>query len=230
MLEALLDMDSKGIIAPDMADNEDNYIDYGLNVLEASACFGIDDDIRKLFAKQGITIGNCYGMLPPVVDQIYSVFRAGMSWLPVISAKSPNPLNAGRATCVPYVINGAGIMLPVTLYFKGGIEVLAHECIHTIRGHIAGHDNVAFEEAFANYFVINPEHAAVDKIELIEKKILLSTVRKKLEDKLGDNASYVLVRMSKDEVYGVRDSADAVEHVKGLDTLRMKIVKERLGL
>ncbi|MFA5084701.1 MAG: hypothetical protein WC475_05000, partial [Candidatus Paceibacterota bacterium] len=163
-------------------------------------------------------------------DQIYSVFKTGLSWLAVISAKSSNHIDAGRATCVPYTINNTGIMLPVTLYMKGGVEVLVHECIHTIRGHIAKHENLAFEEAFANYCVVNPEHAAVDKLELFEKKILLSTMRKKLEDKLGDNASYVLVRMSKEEVYGIRDSSDVLNYLKGLDTLRMKIVKEKLGI
>jgi len=223
-------LDKKGIIAPDMADNEDDYIDYGLNVLEASACFEIDDNIRNSFAEQGITIGNCYRMPPPAAEQIYSVFKTGLSWLAVISAKSSNPLDAGCAICVPYTVNSAGIMLPVTLYFKGGMEVLAHECIHTIRGHIAKKENMDFEEAFANYLAVSPEHAAVDKIALFEKKILISTVRQKLEDKLGDNASYALIRMSKEEVYGVRDSADALSYVKGLDTLRMKIVKERLGL
>ena len=229
MKKASLFLDSKGIIAPDMAD-EDNYIDYGLNVLEASASFNIDDCIRKIFAKDGIALEKCCSLLPPAVDQIYSVFKTGLSWLAVISAKSSNTFDAGRATCVPYAVNKTGFMLPVLLYLKGGVETLVHECIHIMRIHIAKPENLAFEEAFANYCVVNPEHAAVDKLELFEKKILLSSVMKKLEDRIGNDASYALVRMSREEVYGARDSADVLNYLKGLDTLRMKIVKERLGL
>ena len=230
MKKASLFLDSQGIVAPDRADNEDYYIDYGLNVLDISASFNIDDCIRKAFAKDGIALEKCCSLLPPAADRIYSVFKTGLSWLAVISAKSSNPRDAGRATCVPYAVNNVRILLPVIVYMDGGVETLVHECIHTIRAHIARHENLAFEEAFANYCVANPEHAAVGKLELFEKKILISTMRKKLEDKIGDNASYVLVRMSKEEVYGAWDSSNALDYLKGLDTLRMRIVKERLGL
>lgn len=230
MKKASFFLDSKGIIAPDKTDNENNYINYGLNVLEATASFNIEDCTRENFAKTGIALEKCCSLLPPAADQIYSVFKTGLSWLAVISAKSSNHIDAGRATCVPYTVNKTWIMLPVVVYLKGGVETLVHECIHTMRIHIAKHENLAFEEAFANYCVINPEHSAVDKLELFEKKILISTVREKLEDKIGDNASYALVRMSKEEVHGAMASSDVLDYLKGLNTLRMRIVKERLGL
>lgn len=230
MKKASLLLDGKGIIAPDTAGNEDDYIDYGLNVLEASARFGIDEDVIKHFKKERISLKKHYAMPASAAETIRQKFGADLSWLAVITAVSSDPLDAGRATCVPYVVNDTGIFLPVTLYFKGNMETLVHECVHVIRIHIAKQENMSFEEAFANYFVVNPEHAAVGAKDLLEKKILVSTVRRKLEDKLMENGSYALIRMSMEEVYGVRDSSDALSYVKGLDTLRMKIVKEKLGI
>ncbi|MBU2638345.1 MAG: hypothetical protein KJ955_05200 [Nanoarchaeota archaeon] len=228
MKKALFLLDEKGIIAPDTAAEED-YVNLGNLILETADNFMMNDGFNELFLNEGIKADAAFRMPPPVAMLLKRVFRTDLSWVVVVPGAYMDPEPTALATRLPCMSKGRAMELPIISYFHGGEHILFHEGIHVTRSFINSGD-AAFEEAFANYIVPHPVHKMVETELLYDNKLVIDDAKKKLEDVIGGNAAYALVRLLKDEVYALKDSSDALGYLKGLNCLRHRIVKERLGL
>lgn len=229
MLEELLMLDSKGIIAPDMAE-EANYINAGSLILEACAHFELSDEIIGRVKKDsGISITGRSLVPNAVLQDIEKTFRAGLSWAPAASGISEN--KGVRATTAKIGITYLEkyIHVPLVINVCGGFDVMFHECIHAIR-HFTNNHNNPFEEAFAFYRDGNPAHELFDGFQLASEKYVINGAKKKLEDAIGGNAPYALIRMSRQDTYNLFFSYKPMDYLKGLNLLRHRIVKEKLGI
>ncbi|HII16083.1 MAG TPA: hypothetical protein HA362_07265 [Nanoarchaeota archaeon] len=228
MRASALEIDEKGIIAQD-ADSEDDYINLGQLILETSANFVINDGIRELFLDEGITANTAFRMPPPVAMRLKHIFKTDLSWVVVVPGTYKEPWPTGLATRVPCAIEGRELEMPIIFYFCGGDMMIFHEGIHIMRSFFNLQDR-AFQEAFAKYGIPNPTHKLVADGLMRSRTRVIDTARKKLEDHVGDNARYALSRLSRDEIYNVCYAPAAFSYVKSLDSLRHRIVKERLGI
>lgn len=229
MLEQLLMLDALGIIAPDMAE-EANYINAGNLILEASANFEIFEEITERIKEgSGVSIDGKSLIPYPVLHDIEKTFNADLSWVPAVSGVSGDPTIKAVTAKVGITYSGMYVHLPLIINISGSFGVLFHECIHTIR-HFTNNHNNAFEEAFASYGIDNPSHGMFNDLEITAEKYAIDTARKKLENAIGDNAPYALIRMSRQETYDLFFSESPMEYLRGLNLLRHRIVKEKLGI
>lgn len=229
MLEELLMLDAKGIIAPDMAE-EANYINAGNLILEASAHFELlDEIIGRVKEVSGVSITGRSLIPNAVLQDIEKTFKAGLSWVPAASGVSAKQNVMAVTAKVGITYSGMNIPMPLIVNVSGDFEVLFHECVHVLRHFTNSHNN-AFEEAFASYRICNPLHEMFDESLLASEKHVINEARKRLEDSIGNNAHYALIRMSRQETYNLFFSGNPLDYLRGLNLLRHRIVKERLGL
>jgi len=228
MRQESLYFDDKGMIVPDDM-SEEEYISEAKLVLEASEKFELNDEISGMIrSATGIEPKKAFRMLKSVADEVKQVFRTDLSWVVTITGGSSDPLKMGISKWMGCTYEGRHVHVPVILFLHG-MGVLFHESVHILRTFYKEKDN-AFEEAFAFYNVSEPRHGNFDDGVLSDRKLVITAARKTLEGVLGDNASYALARLSRDEVYGIINAPNALGYLKGLDCLRHRIVKERLGI
>lgn len=207
-----------------------NYINAGSLILEASAHFELSDEIIGRVKKDsGISITGRRLVPNAVLQDIEKTFRAGLSWVPSASGISEDKRIMATTAKIGITYLEKYIHVPLVINVCGGFDVMFHECIHAIRHFTNSHNN-AFEEAFAFYRIESPSHYMFDGGILASEKYVINEAKRMLEDAIGNHAHYALVRLSRQDTYNLFFSNKPLDYLKGLNLLRHKIVKEKLGI
>lgn len=220
MLEDTLKLDYQGIIALEK-ETEREYIHRGKNVLEKA------DEI-----KDGSNCGyssTLYYLKPKkqmnfpaeVSENMVQVFGLNPSWIPVYKM-GIQPEDSGY--CGEAYLCGARI--PLIFYhrfFGKGCSTIRHEAIHSVRMFVSQSRFPNFEEAMADYNEIG-------FFKKFRPSLAIRKAIKRLEDKFGDKAGHVLIRLTPPEVYAIASSKEPLLHLKELGCLRHQVIRERLGL
>lgn len=221
MLEDALKLDYAGIIALEK-ETELEYIQRGHNILRKADEIkrdGICAFVSNIFDKKIKTMVE----FPSAVSRnMAQVFGVNPSWVPVYQMG----IQWGYSGYCGEIYSG-GIRTPLILYnshFTKGYSTIQHEAIHAVREFVSYSRFKNFEEAIADY----------NEIALWPKKfkpsLAIRKARQKLEDKFGDKAGHILIRLTPPEVYAIASSEEPVTHLKEWGCLRHRIIRERLGM
>ncbi|MFA5887423.1 MAG: hypothetical protein WC852_01810 [Candidatus Nanoarchaeia archaeon] len=219
MLEDTLKLDYAGIICLEK-ETETEYIRRGNNVLRKAD--EIKDDFDLVYQQTAKRPKKRVEFPAVVSENMKQLFSIDNSWVPVYNMK--------------YKFNTYGycssvysdkIKVPVIFYrgtFIGKYGTMQHEAIHAVRKFVPYLRFKGFEEAFAEY----------TELALWPKKFMPSLAirkaRKNLEDKFGDKAGHVLIRLLPPEIYAIASSKEPERLLKDWGCMRHKIIRERLGL
>ncbi|MFH1064931.1 MAG: hypothetical protein V1734_00290 [Nanoarchaeota archaeon] len=219
MLEDTLKLDYAGIIALEK-ETETEYIRRGKNVLEQAD--KINDDFEYKSTLVNIKSKKRVGFPAKVSENMKEVFGIDNSWVPVYNMGVQ--WNASGYCCEAYL---GGTRIPVLFYhrfFGKGCSTIYHEAIHAVRNFVSYSRFQRFEEAMADYneIALWPKN--------FKPSLAIRKARKRLEDKLGDKAGHVLIRLTPPEVYMIASSKEPLTHLKEWSCLRHEIIKEKSGL
>lgn len=234
MLEALLDMDSKGIIVPDYYGLHSSYqfVIFWAGAFEYLKTNNSSEEIISNAEAKLRWISNLARTKIPssVTSKIRRNFNTDISWVPLFSA---DPLVLTRGVQLNYKldINSIEGVIPYIVYTDADRKrnTYLHESIHLIRNNILPLDK-AFEEAFANYYKWLPRHSECDTKEMRADKKLIKQAERKLWWEIGGNAGYVAIRLNKREIMQINKSSKPLECLKEWKCVRHQVMKERLGL
>lgn len=220
MLEGALELDYSGIIALEN-ETEGEYIRRGMNVIARAA------EIRK--AGHFEYSSTLYYVKPKkriefpaeVSKNMEKLFGVNPSWVPVYKMG----IQWGVSGCCGEVCSG-GSRVPVIFYHRflfNGYSTIQHEAIHAVRDFVSYSRFQMFEEAMADY----------DELCFFYKhkpSLAIRKAKEKLEDRFGEKAGHVLIRLTPPEIYAVASSKEPVRHLKEWGTLRHHIIRERMAL
>ena len=221
MLEDALKLDYAGIIALEK-ETEQEYIRRGRNVLVQAAELKKDGNFEYISTLLCIKPKKRVEFPAKVSECMKQIFGVNPSWLPVY--KMGINWDASGYCCD---VCSGGANLPVIFYHRfifSGYSTIYHEAIHAVRKFVAYSRFKMFEEAMADY----------NEIALWPKKFMPSLAirkaKKNLEDRFGDKAGHILIRLTPPEVYAIASSTEPVMHLKEWGSLRHEIIQERMGL
>lgn len=221
MLEETLKLDYAGIICLEK-ETETEYIRRGNNVLEKA------DEIKR----DGIfEYSSIFFYVKPkkqmkfpaeVSGNMEKLFGVNLSWLPVykMGIQWDTSGYCGEARL-------GGFRVPLIFYHRflfNGYSVIRHEAIHAVRTFVSYSRFQAFEEAMADY----------NEIALwpgkFKPSLAIRKAKKRLEDKFGDKAGRILIRLFPPEIYSIASSKEPERLLKEWGCMRHMIIRERLGI
>ncbi|MBU2638346.1 MAG: hypothetical protein KJ955_05205 [Nanoarchaeota archaeon] len=227
MLEKLLELDEKGIIAKPHW-NEARYLDEGNAILEAARKLVVTDEYSRGFrAKHGVLINN-RGVVPwQIAEMLQKDFRTNVAWMPVFY--SDNLFGDSGWAVDTDNINGMRSVPAVVIFGGGSSMTIHHECIHLMRNFVNYGMHKEFEETFANYLNVH-NYTALLPFDKYSNERAICRARDRLDEAVGMWAGYALARLTPPEVRRIGSARNPFMHLKGMNGLRHRIIKERIGL
>lgn len=218
MLEDTLKLDYAGIIALEK-ETEAEYIHRGKNVLQKAD--EIKDDFDFIYRQTKRMPKKRIEFPSAVSENMAKVFGVNTSWMAIYRMKWWS--GSFGLCCVAY---SGGVSIPI-LFYDGTpcmtCCTVQHEAIHAVRKFVSYSRFPNFEEAMADYNEIG-------FFKKFRPSLAIRKAREKLEDKFGEKAGHVLIRLTPPEVYALASSKEPVQHLKEWGCLRHEIIRERLGL
>ena len=228
MLETIMQLDSRGIV-PFGNESAENYARRGAATLTGAMQLKVEYPLGQeahILGKTTMYNAKRVIMPPGAAAEMKEKFRADISWIPVFEAELGFHSHiAGEAADL--YRNGQSI--PALICCEATKQTLLHEAMHAVRGFADYANNKAFEEAVADEgrFTIQGFNAVFARWR---NALIVRAARKRLEDCTGENAGYVLLRLTKPEMMALTRAGNPVGYLRDLSCLRHRIIKERLGL
>lgn len=220
MLEGALELDYSGIIALEK-ETEAEYIRRGKNVLRKA------DEIKR----DGIFeySSTLYYVKPKkqmkfpaeVSGSMEKQFGVSPSWIPVYKMG----IQWGTSGYCGEVRSG-GSRVPVIFFQRflfNGYSTIQHEAIHAVRTFVSYSRFSGFEEAMADYLDMG-------FFKKFKPSLAIRKAKKKLEDRFGEKAGHILIRLLPPEIYGIASSKEPERLLKEWGCLKHRIIRERMGL
>ncbi len=220
MLEETLKLDYAGIICLEK-ETETEYIRRGNNVLEQADKIKKDSDFEYSSTRVQIKPKKRIEFPEKVSENMARVFGVNPAWVPVY--KMGIQWSTSGYCCE---VCSGGANVPVTFYhrfFNNPYSTIQHEAIHAVRYFVSYSRFKMFEEAIADYNELG-------FFKKFKPSLRIRKARKKLEDKFGDKAGHILIRLLPPEIYAIASSKEPERLLKDWGCMRHEIIKERLGL
>ncbi len=227
MLEKLLKLDEKGIIAKPWW-NEERYVAEGSAILEAAPMLEVTEEYRQAFRKRHGALVYHRGNVPErVAEMLRSEFKTEVAWMPLLYSDS-GVWDSGWAVDTGN-INGID-NTPAVVLFPGGSDMtIHHECVHIVRNFVNYRMYKDFEETFANYLNVH-DYTAFLPFDKFSNKRVICKARDRLEQAIGIWAGYALIRLTPPEIRRIGSAKNPFMHLKSMNELRHRVIKERLGV
>lgn len=220
MLEDTLKLDYAGIICLEK-ETETEYIRRGNNVLGKAD--KIKDDFDLIYRNTGRMPKKRVEFPAVVSESMKQIFGVNPSWMPLYRIKWFSSDSFGLCSDA----YSGGVAVPVIFYDGTPCmkhSTIRHEAIHAVRQFVSYSRFMNFEEAIADY----------NDIKLWPKKfrpsLAIRKARKRLEDKFGDKAGHILIRLLPPEIYAIASSKEPEGLLKDWGCMRHEIIRERLGI
>lgn len=229
MIEKLLELDRKGIIAPDTYSISD-YITFGSGMINYCRGFQLDDETRDRLENENFSIQRRIHLPDCCCRKMEKFFHTTLDWAVVLECSGAT--QDGTVENIDTEIGGVRGNVPIILVADTIPGTLVHESIGLVRETFIPDDRStnAFEQAYACYAALFLPHDCFDSRELNACRHSIHQAEAKLHDYIGRRAGYAVIRLLQSEIRKINESSNALECFKSFGQLRHRIMQERLGL